>query len=180
MNFLSTGTLICLAIVFVWSCSVFAQNHGITNTVSSPYAVNSGVDIDDVRWTKGFWAKKFDVCRTAMIPNMWNILKNPDISHAYTNFLICAGIEKGEFKGTWWMDGDFYKWVEAAAYMYAATNDEDLLSLMDEVIAVIEKAQRENGYIHTAIIIGSGAFDGRTREVAFSGKTKPFQDLRWM
>jgi len=88
-----------------------------------------------------------------MIPNMRRILKDPNISHAYTNFLIAAGREKGEFKGTWWHDGDFYKWLEAVAYVYAVTKDRELDQLVDEVTEVIGEAQQKDGYISTPIII---------------------------
>jgi DUF1680 family protein len=88
-----------------------------------------------------------------MIPNVWRILKDPNISHAYANFLIASGREKGEFEGRWWHDGDFYKSLEAAAYAYAVTKDRELDQLMDEVIEVIGEAQQKDGYISTPIII---------------------------
>lgn len=165
-------------------------SRGITNTSSSPYAKLGSVDIDDVKWTPacaeaslsprkrgGFWAEKFDLCRKVMVPNMWQVLKDPSISHAYMNFLVAAGWQEGEFRGTWWLDGDLYKWLEAASYVYAVTRDEDLYSLMDEVIEVIGKAQQPDGYIHTSIIIGHGTRTSRTREVHFEGKTARFQSL---
>ncbi|MCD6356390.1 MAG: glycoside hydrolase family 127 protein [Anaerolineaceae bacterium] len=103
----------------------------------------------------------------------------PDISHAYTNFLVAAGLKEGEFKGHWWHDGDFYKWIEAAAYVYAVTKDDKLNRLMDEVIDVVGKAQRNDGYIQTCILIGHGFRCGYHggKDVPFKGKTKPFQDL---
>ena len=123
------------------------------NTPLSPYAKLRSVNIDDVKWTKMFWAKKLDLCHKVMIPNMWQLLKDSSISHAYANFLIAAGLEVGKHRGPPWHDGDFYKWLEAAAYIYAVTKDEKLDQLMDEVIDVIKKAQQEDGYIHTPVII---------------------------
>ncbi len=112
-----------------------------------------------------------------MIPNLWRILKDPNISHAFTNFRVAAGLEEGEFKGRWWHDGDLYKSIEATSYVYAVTGDEKLNRLMDRVIDVISKAQREDGYIHTSILIGHGFRTSRQGETYFKGKTKPFQDL---
>jgi DUF1680 family protein len=145
---------VIILLVALISIEVSAKNRGITNTASSPYVKIRSVDIDDVKWTKGFWAEKFDLCQKVMIPNMWRLLEDPNISHAYMNFLIAAGLEKGEFKGNWWHDGDFYKWLEATAYVYAVTKDSELDQMMDKVIEVIGKAQQEDGYISTPIILG--------------------------
>ena len=75
-----------------------------------------------------------------MIPDMWRSLKDPNISHAYTNFLVAAGLEEGEHKGPPFSDGDFYKWLEAVAYVYGVTRDEKLDQLMDEIIEVIGRS----------------------------------------
>jgi len=87
---------------------------------------------------------------------MWNILNDAELSHAWENFRITAGLAKGEFKGTPWYDGDVYKWLEAAAYVYAVTKDKELDDLMDKVIDVIGKAQAKDGYISTFVQIGHG------------------------
>ncbi|MEZ5005865.1 MAG: glycoside hydrolase family 127 protein [Bacteroides graminisolvens] len=49
-------------------------------------------------------------------------------------------------------DGDFYKWLEGVASVYAVTKDPKLNTLMDKAIAQITLAQREDGYIHTPVI----------------------------
>lgn len=142
----------CLILFSISNC-IFGKGRGVTNTSSSPYVKLRSVDIDDVKWTNGFWAEKFDLCHKVMVPNMWGLLKDPNIGHSYQNFRIAAGLEKGEFKGTWWHDGDFYKWLEATAYVYARTKDKNLDRLMDKAIDVIGKAQQPDGYISTPIII---------------------------
>ncbi|MFQ6035646.1 MAG: glycoside hydrolase family 127 protein [Sedimentisphaerales bacterium] len=152
LNYLRSCSIVMFVVLI--SIAVSAKDRGITNTSSSPYVKLRSVDIDDVKWTKGFWAEKFDLCHKVMIPNMWRLLKDPNISHAYTNFLVAAGLKKGEFKGTWWHDGDFYKWLEATAHVYAVTKDDGLDRLMDKVIEVIGQAQQEDGYISTPIILG--------------------------
>lgn len=138
----------------------------ITNTSSSPYVKLRSVNIGGVKWTDGFWAERFDVCHQVMIPDMWRTLKDPNISHAYTNFLVAAGLEEGEHKGPPFFDGDLYKWLEAAAYVYGITRDEKLDQLMDEIIEVIGQAQREDGYIHTPVVIKQRHGDKDTREFA--------------
>ena len=128
-------------------------SRGITNTSASPYAKLRSVDIGAVQWTDGFWAQKFDLCHKKMIPNMWRLLEDPQISHAYDNFQVAAGLKQGRHRGPQWHDGDFYKWLEAAAFVYGITRDEKLNRQMDHIIDVIGKAQRDDGYIHTPVII---------------------------
>ncbi|HOL31357.1 MAG TPA: glycoside hydrolase family 127 protein [Anaerohalosphaeraceae bacterium] len=118
-----------------------------------PHVKLTDTGIEDVKWTEGFWADRFRVCHEVMIPNMWDLLKDAGISHAYANFLVAAGLQEGRHRGPKWHDGDFYKWLEAAAFVYAVTKDEKLNRLMDEIIDVIGKAQRKDGYIHTPVII---------------------------
>jgi DUF1680 family protein len=71
----------------------------------------------------------------------------------YANFRIAAGEEEGAHRGPPFADGDFYKWLEAVAAVYAVTRDEQLDRQMDEIIALIGKAQRDDGYIHTPVLI---------------------------
>jgi len=126
-----------------------AQEKSLTNTSKSEFARLKSVNMDDVHWTNGFWAERFKVCRDSMVPNMWRIYNDPNISHAFKNFEIAAGLDTGSFKGPSFHDGDFYKTLEAVASMYAATKDKQLDEIMDKAINVIGKAQREDGYIYT-------------------------------
>lgn len=130
-----------------------AEGRGLTDTSASPHVKLRSVEIDAVRWTGGFWGERFDWCRQVVIPNMWRLLEDPNISHAYENFLIAAGQKQGRHHGPKWHDGDFYKWLEAVAFVYAVTHDETLDRQMDAIIDVIGKVQREDGYIHTPAII---------------------------
>ena len=106
-----------------------------------------------VQWTKGFWAERFQVCRDSMVPNMWRIYNDANISHAFKNFEIAAGLDTGEHKGPSFHDGDYYKTLEAVASMYAVTKDKKLDEAIDKAIAVIGKSQRDDGYIYTKNVI---------------------------
>jgi DUF1680 family protein len=142
---------------------------GLTNTSQSRFVKLRSVDIDDVQWTGGFWGKRFELTHKRMIPYTRMIY----MERAYQNFRIAAGLEEGEFWGKWWHDGDFYKWLETAAYVFAFTRDADLDRQMDEIIEVIGKAQADDGYITTAIQIGHGATIGPyTGERLFSNKER--------
>ncbi len=130
-----------------------AQNHSLVNTQESPFARLCGVDIDDVKWSGGFWAERFVICRDSMVTGMLGKYMDPDISHGYRNFEIAAGLKQGEHKGPPFHDGDFYKLIEGLAMVYAVTKDAGIDRKMDEIVATISKAQREDGYIHTPVII---------------------------
>ncbi|MCD6356391.1 MAG: glycoside hydrolase family 127 protein [Anaerolineaceae bacterium] len=171
--------MLVMYLILLLVCSYsFAKDRGITNTSHSPYVKLRSVDIDDVEWNKGFWADKFKDIYQVGVTNMWEILSDPEIGHAYQNFEIAAGLKDGEFKGTYWHDGDFYKWLEATAYVYAVTNDQKLKEMMDKSVYVIAKAQRKDGYIHTAKQIGHGIYlyNHPTMEQRFEGIAQPFQE----
>jgi DUF1680 family protein len=125
----------------------------LTDTSSSPYARLNGVPIGAVHWTRGFWHEHFKRCHAVMVPNMWQIWQDAQISHGYANFLIAAGEQEGSHSGPQWHDGDFYKWLEGVAAVYAVTKDEALNCLMDKIIELIGRVQRADGYIHTPVLI---------------------------
>jgi len=132
-----------------------------------PHTVCGPVGIADARWTAGFWADRFEVCRSATIPAMGALMDGTDRSQFLQNFRIAAGLAEGKHGGPPWNDGDYYKWLEAAASVFAITKDPALDKRMDEAIAVIAKAQRADGYLHTPVLIAN-----RNGDVA----VKPFRD----
>lgn len=138
--------------VMAAACLAQAQDRGIVNNARSPHGTLRSIDIGDCQWTEGFWADKYKLCEDVMVPHMGTLLKG-DIGHAYNNFKIAAGLKKGEAKGMWWHDGDFYKWMEAAVYVYANNRDPRILNELDEIIAVIAKAQADDGYLSTPVQI---------------------------
>lgn len=143
-----------------WICCLIAlvpvyafTQSSLVNTTNSQYAKLSGVPMNAVHFTGGFWKERFDVCRDSMIPHLWNIYTDANISHSFENFKIAAGIDTGSFKGPSFHDGDFYKTLEAVAAIYAVTKDKRLDAMMNNAITVIAKAQRADGYIYTKNII---------------------------
>jgi len=142
---------IVVMIILVYSPSARAKDRGITDTSSSPHVKLRCVDLDDVRWTKGFWAQRFELCRRVMIPGVERALHHPQNAASLDNFLAAAGLRQGEHRGRDWSDGDCYKWLEAVAHVYAVTKDESLDKLMDHWIEIIAKAQAADGYLSTNI-----------------------------
>ena len=154
----------------------FGSNRGLVNTSSSSYLKLKSVDIDDVKWTDGFWADRFETVHNSTIHTMWDLLKDPKVLHAWQNLRIVAGLEEGDFRGTFWQDGDFYKWMEAVSYVYAMTGEKELDKLLDNVIEVIAKAQAKDGYLHTSTMIGKGTVISRGPDRPYEGP----DNKRWV
>lgn len=133
----------------------------LVDTTRSPHAVMYMPDLADVRWQGGLLGERFEVARAVMVPHMGNLLRDPATSPAWTNYRVAAGLEPGRFRGPPFNDGDFLKWFEALAQVYAVTRDPQIDAQMDEIIAVVAKAQREDGYLHTQTIIPQRAGEPR-------------------
>ena len=135
---------------------------------ASPHAVVRPVGLADAKWATGFWADRFTACRDATIPSMGALFDGTAKSQFWHNFRIAAGEVDGTHRGPPWNDGDSYKWLEAAAAVYAVTRDPALDRRMDACVALIARAQRADGYLHTPVLIrerrgdpGPGPFGDR-------------------
>ena len=137
--------------------SAVGGEKALIDTTRSPQALMYMPDLADVRWNGGLLGDRFDVCRDVMIPHMWEIFRDPHESHAWDNFLMAAGLGEGRGDGKPhgppFNDGDFLKWLEALVQVYAVHPTPELDRRLDDMIAVIAKAQREDGYLHTQKIV---------------------------
>ena len=162
-------TLFRIGLFIGGAATVLAGGRALIDTTASPHAKMHMVNLGDVRWDGGLLGERFETCRTVMVPHLWTIFKDDQESHAWSNFLIAAGLGRGrdgKFHGPPFNDGDFLKWLEALAQVYAVTREPALDAQMDEIIAVIAKAQREDGYLHTQKIIPQRQGDAKAREFA--------------
>lgn len=109
--------------------------------------------IQDVEINGQFWKDKQDLIRNETIPYIWEALNDriPGIhkSGAVENFKAAAGLSDQGFFGLVSQDSDLAKWIEAASYSLMTKPDEKLEQLLDEVIAILDKAQEEDGYLNT-------------------------------
>lgn len=155
MKYFKILPMFILLSFYLNGCSV---NSGSTAGLhKSPYAKMKEINWEDVKWTKGFWADKFDLCRREIIPAVYNGLISSENSEHLDNLMIAAGLQGGKYSGNDWSDGDCYKWIEAMAFMYAITKDPELDRRMDEWISIIAKAQLPDGYISTNMQLCSRA-----------------------
>jgi DUF1680 family protein len=140
--------------ILPWTISILiACPIGAAEPAPSIKLTNAG--LDEAKWTGGLMAERFDACRETMVPAMWKLMEGTEPTQFLQNFRVAAGIVEGRHRGPKWNDGDFYKWIEAAAAVYAVTKDESLDRLMDQAIEAIAKAQRGDGYLHTPTLISA-------------------------
>ena len=144
--------MMLLGLAFVGTLTTSTATAQITSTGHSQYAVMSSVPLTSVQWTGGFWGERFNVLSQTSVQSMWQTWQSKE-GKGFTNFLIAAGEQQGEHHGPPFHDGDMYKWLEAVASVYAVTHDAELDAIMDRFIGLVVKAQREDGYIHTPVII---------------------------
>jgi len=139
---------------------------GFVDTAASPFAKVQAVGLNEVKWTDGFWANRFQLCQMQMIPSMGRLMEGTNYSQFFYNFEILAGLVKGKLRGATFNDGDFYKFLEGASATLAVTNDAALQKSLDDIIAVIAQAQETNGYLDTWVQFHARA--GDTNGVPFS------------
>ena len=146
-----------LSALLVTATAAFAQGDGLTDTSHSQHAVMTNLPLGATQWRGGFWGDRFDVFSHTSLQSMWQTWNTPSISHGFRNFEIAAGDsvpdDDHEHWGPAFHDGDMYKWLEGVAAVYAVNHDPELDKLMDYFIDRVVRAQREDGYIHTPVII---------------------------
>lgn len=141
-----------IALILGCATTMMAQS-GLTDMSHSQQAQMTNTPLGAVKWTGGFWGDRFGVLSNTTIWDMWDTWNNPDVSHGFRNFEVAAGTVKGVHHGPPFHDGDMYKWLEACATVYAITKDPKLDALMDKFIEQVALAQRNDGYIHTPVVI---------------------------
>jgi len=135
----------------------------LINTKKSPYAKAYSIPWQDIEWIDGFWKDRVELCANVTIPHILSLFEDNNVFHVLENYRIAAGESEGEFKGTPYGDGDFYKLLEGISYIAYKMNNEKLQQQLDDYIALIGRAQQEDGYISTKQIIGEKYNTGVTR-----------------
>ena len=109
----------------------------LTDTTKSNNTSLFGFPYQNVEWTGGLYKERFDTCADAIVPHLQKMFESKEISHVLENFRIAAGDSEGEFDGTVFGDGDFYKWMEAAVYTAVRNGNQALLTRLEEYIDII-------------------------------------------
>jgi uncharacterized protein len=123
----------------------------------------------DVAIVGGFWA---DRIRTNRVRSLAHGYAQLDHAGNLANFRLAAGA-KGTYQALGaplglvfpFLDTDVYKWLEAVGWELGHAFDADLAAAADEVIGLVEAAQRPDGYLNTYVqVVGGG---------------EPYRDLQW-
>ena len=94
----------------------------------------------------GYWHDCLTINADAAIFHQWEQLVT---SGSIENFRIAAGESDGFREGWFFADSDAFKWLDAAARIYATHPSQRLDALMNDFIALIGRAQMPDGYIYT-------------------------------
>jgi DUF1680 family protein len=144
-------------LVFAFPAMAAAQapGRGLVDASSSPYARIRSVGLGETRWTGGFWAERLRAVRDGSTASVGAIMNGTKHSQFLENFRVAAGDVAGTHRGPSWNDGDFFKWLEALCALLALYPDIETERMIDEAIAVIARAQGQDGYLHTPVLIAA-------------------------
>lgn len=116
-------------------------------------ALLTPLSANEARWSNGFWSRVHDRTRDVTIPQIWASLSDPEVSPGLRNFEIAIGERDGIHIGPPFMDGDMYKWIEAAIDSLETDPDDRLAEQIEHLAATIARVQRDDGYVHTPTAI---------------------------
>ncbi|HEX5730004.1 glycoside hydrolase family 127 protein [Microbacterium sp.] len=124
-------------------------------TAIRPHAPLKPLGAASARWASGFWGSIAARTREVTVPSMWDSLRDASVSPGLRNFRIAAGLDEGSHTGPPFMDGDLYKWLEAALAELEVAPDPQLGEIVESVAALIASVQRPDGYVHTPTLIAA-------------------------
>jgi DUF1680 family protein len=99
-----------------------------------------------VRITDALWGPRLETNATAALSHQWGQLEK---TGCIENFRLLAEGKPGFREGWFFADSDAYKWLDAAARVYAGHPSEELGQRMEDFISLIARAQAEDGYLYT-------------------------------
>lgn len=115
------------------------------------------VPLKNVNIKDEFWSRYIKLVREVVIPYQYDAINDriddAEPSHAVKNFRIAAGLQSGEFQGMVFQDSDVSKWLEAVGFSLQTQKDPELEKEADEIIDILEMAQRPDGYLNTYFIL---------------------------
>jgi DUF1680 family protein len=94
----------------------------------------------------GFWGSRLKMNAEKAIYHQWEQLEK---TGCIENFRLVADGAEGVREGWFFADSDAFKWLDAAARIYASNPSIKLKSLIDGFIELTSRAQTEDGYIYT-------------------------------
>ena len=148
-----TSVLLAFCVYSHFSCgddAAPAHHNAVIDNSQSSYVKLRCIPMQDIRLTDGFWAKRFELAATKMLPALERAMLG-ECTANLNRIKQTAGLIDQHQHGSPWGDGDNYKWIEAMAHVYNLTKDPKLLTKMDQWVEIIGKAQDADGYLSTNI-----------------------------
>jgi DUF1680 family protein len=118
------------------------------------------IDARGVRVTGGFWKRRVDTNHSRTIPHGFDQLEAAGNFH---DLRLAAGA-KGEYRSLGimfstpfpFLDSDVYKWLEGVGWELGREGDPNLREMGDQAIALVQAAQRPDGYINSFVQVLGG------------------------
>lgn len=93
-----------------------------------------------------FWTPRLETNRKVTIPYAFEKCEE---TGRISNFEKAAGLKEGKHEGIHFNDSDLYKIMEGAAYSLTVHPDAKMRSYLDKLIATMDAAQWDDGYLFT-------------------------------
>ncbi len=93
-----------------------------------------------------FWEPRQQANRSITVPHLFSELER---AGNIPNLRLAAERKREGYQGPVYMDSDLYKAMEAAAYVLQLYPDDPICQKLDEVIAILERAQTPEGYLNS-------------------------------
>jgi len=125
------------------AASAHAQQPGDVTSGSSSRARFESVKPGAVRWTDGFMKAVWDRNAEQTIPHLWERYQSKELAGYFLNFQNLAdGTDTGFLNGdVGFVDGDFYKWLEAVCYLLAQDRKSEWHGTVDKIVEVLARCQ---------------------------------------
>ena len=121
-----------------------------TTTTAGRHAALSPLDAAHARWAQRLLGRHARAHPRRDRPAHLGSLSDPAVSPGLRNFRIAAGLEARHARGPPFIDGDFYKWLEAADRVARdATRSRARRADRRRSPRSIASVQRDDGYLHT-------------------------------
>ena len=132
---------ILAALIFVF------MNLSCQGPEKSQYLIQP-VPFTQVQINDDFWSPRIETNRQVTIPYAFEQCEE---TGRIDNFRIAAGMKSGGFQSVYpFDDSDVYKIIQGASYSLQVHPDPEMEKYLDDLIAIIGKAQEKDGYIYTA------------------------------
>lgn len=140
-------------IIFSFKLNVYHKKSTSEGAIAAMSKGLKTIKLSNIRITDPLFGSYSKLVAEKIIPYQWEMLNDrvEDAIPTYciNNFRIAAGEISGARQGVVFQDTDLYKWIEAVAYCIENGSGSRFEETVDDVIRLIGKAQREDGYLNT-------------------------------